>query len=54
MKIEGDYVKNGYATPSPNRWSAHLFLHWVDPQGPHADQAFDGRGIPEPVDFTFA
>ena len=46
--------RHGRTTPNPNRWSAHLFLHWIDPEGPHADRAFDGRGIPEPVDFTFA
>ncbi len=46
--------RHGRIMPNPNRWSAHLFLHWVDPEGPHADRAFDGKGLPEPVDFTFA
>ncbi|MCL6683161.1 hypothetical protein [Sphingomonas alba] len=46
--------RHGRTTPNPNRWSAHLFLHWVDPDGPHKDQAFDGKGMHEPVDFTFA
>ncbi len=46
--------RHGRTTPNPNAWSAHLFLHWVDPEGPHATQAFDGKGLPEPVDFTFA
>ena len=46
--------RHGRTTPNPNRWSAHLFLHWIDPQGPHADRAFDGKGLPEPVEFTFA
>ena len=46
--------RHGRTMPNPNAWSAHLFLHWVDPQGPHADRAFDGKGMPEPVDFTFA
>jgi hypothetical protein len=46
--------RHGRTMPNPNAWSAHLFLHWVDPEGPHADQAFDGKGLPEPVDFTFA
>jgi hypothetical protein len=29
-------------------------MHWVDPLGPHADQAFDGAGTPRSVNFTFA
>ncbi len=27
----------------PNRWSAHMFLHWVDRDGPHKAHAFDAR-----------
>ncbi|MCY7280441.1 MAG: hypothetical protein LH610_06000 [Sphingomonas bacterium] len=46
--------RHGRTTPNPNAWSAHLFLHWVDPNGPFADQAFDGVGEPKPVNFTFA
>ena len=46
--------RHGRTTPNPNAWSAHLFLHWVDPDGPFADQAFDGAGEPKPVNFTFA
>lgn len=33
--------RHGRINPNPNRWSAHLFLHWVDRDGPHAAQAFD-------------
>lgn len=33
--------RHGRIEPNPNRWSAHLFLHWVDANGEHADQAFD-------------
>lgn len=33
--------RHGRVDPNPNRWSAHLFLHWVDSSGPFADQAFD-------------
>ncbi len=33
--------RHGRIEPNPNRWSAHLFLHWVDANGPHADDAFD-------------
>jgi len=32
---------HGRIEPNPNRWSAHLFLHWVDAAGPFADHAFD-------------
>ena len=46
--------RHGRTIPNPNAWSAHLFLHWVDPDGPFADQAFDGAGEPGPVNFTFA
>lgn len=33
--------RHGRIEPNPNRWSAHLFLHWVDANGPFADHAFD-------------
>jgi len=33
--------KHGRMTPNPNSGSMHLFLHWVDPEGPFAEQAFD-------------
>lgn len=33
--------RHGRIDPNPNRWSAHLFLHWVDANGPFADHAFD-------------
>jgi len=54
VAYQGVGHRHGRTTPNPNRWSAHLFLHWVDPEGPHRDQAFDGKAIFEPVDFTFA
>ena len=42
-------------TPNPNRWSAHLFLHWVERGGPFESHAFDGKqGGTMPVDFNFA
>lgn len=46
--------RHGRTVPNPNLWSAHLFLHWVDRDGPFADQAFDGAGMPPPVNFSFA
>jgi hypothetical protein len=33
--------RHGRLEPNPNRWSAHLFMHWVDPDGPYAGHAFD-------------
>lgn len=43
---QGVHRAHGRMMPNPNRWSAHLFLHWVDPAGPYADQAFEGMEIP--------
>lgn len=37
--------RHGRIEPNPNRWSAHLFLHWVDANGPFADQAFDRPAV---------
>ena len=33
--------RHGRIEPNPNRWSAHLFLHWVEADGQYADHAFD-------------
>jgi len=44
---QGVRYKHGRTQPNPNRWSAHLFMHWVDREGPYADQAFDGHKLPE-------
>jgi hypothetical protein len=33
--------RHGRISPNPNRWSAHMFLHWVDRDGLHASHAFD-------------
>lgn len=38
---QGVHRRHGRLEPNPNAWSAHLFLHWVDPNGRYADQAFD-------------
>ena len=46
--------RHGRIEANPNRWSAHLFLHWVERDGPYSEYAFDRHGIPQPVDFTFA
>jgi hypothetical protein len=33
--------RHGRLQPNPNSWSAHMFLHWVDANGPYAGHAFD-------------
>lgn len=38
---QGVHHRHGRTTPNPNRWSAHMFLHWVDRDGPYAMCAFD-------------
>lgn len=48
---QGVHHHHGRTTPNPNRWSAHLFLHWVARNGPYADQAFDRQPPPAQVDF---
>jgi len=50
---EGVHHRHGRTKPNPNRWSAHLFLHWVDSEGPYKDHAFDGKA-PQAVDFQFS
>jgi hypothetical protein len=42
---------HGRTTPNPNRWSAHLFLHWVARDGPYAEHAFDGQPPPQTVEL---
>ncbi|WP_347304041.1 hypothetical protein V5740_05350 [Croceibacterium sp. TMG7-5b_MA50] len=47
----GVHHHHGRTQPNPNRWSAHLFLHWIDRDGPFADKAFDGAKLPAGVEF---
>lgn len=48
----GIHRRHGRTTPNPNRWSAHLFLHWVEADGEYRDQAFQGADpAPGKVDF---
>lgn len=49
---QGVNHRHGRTDPNPNRWSVHLFLHWVDRNGPYREHAFDGRP-PQKVDFSF-
>ncbi len=48
---QGVHRHHGRIVPNPNRWSAHLFLHWVEKTGAYADAAFDGQRPPASVDF---
>jgi len=48
---KGIVHRHGRMTPNPNRWSAHLFLHWVDSAGAYANEAFDGRQPFGPASF---
>lgn len=34
-------LRHGRTQPNPNRWSAHLFLFWVERGGPFEQHAFD-------------
>ncbi len=34
-------LRHGRTQPNPNKWSAHLFLFWVERGGPFAQHAFD-------------
>lgn len=49
---QGIFYRHGRVTPNPNHWSAHLFLHWVDSEGPYRDQVFDGRPASPAPDFS--
>jgi len=52
---EGLTRRHGRIRPNPNRWSAHVFCHWVDRDGPHVGSAFDGNlDRFGPVELTFA
>lgn len=48
---QGVHHHHGRTSPNPNRWSAHLFLHWVARDGPYAAHAFDGQPPPAEVSF---
>jgi hypothetical protein len=48
----GIHRRHGRTAPNPNRWSAHLFLHWVERDGAYADQASLERGDLVPINFA--
>src|SRR4051794_3336760 len=49
----GTNHRHGRAKPNPNAWSVHLFLHWVDREGPYGDEAFDRRMPQSAINFRF-
>ena len=49
----GVHFRHARLTPNPNAWSAHLFMGWVDRDGPFNNNAFDGLGLPRPAEFHF-
>ena len=50
---QGVHHRHARTRPNPNGWSAHLFLHWVDRNGPYREHAFDGRMPRSEVNFSF-
>lgn len=50
---QGVHYRHGRIKPNPNRWSAHIFLHWVDRDGPFKEHAFDRKALPPPAEFHF-
>ncbi len=50
---QGIRYRHARLQPNPNRWSAHLFMHWVGRDGPYKDYAFDQKKIPFEADFPF-
>ena len=49
---QGSHYAHGRMQPNPNAWSAHLFLFFVDRNGPYSKHAFDEKQF-DRVDFTF-
>ena len=41
----GTDLRHGRMHPNPNRWSAHLFLFWVERGGPFEKHAFDAERL---------
>lgn len=46
---------HGRIRPNPNKWTAQIFMHWVDRAGKYAQHAFDGRAaeIVRRAEFVF-
>jgi hypothetical protein len=41
LLYRGVQHRHARLTPNPNKWSAHLFLHWVDSAGSFSNLAFE-------------
>ena len=46
---QGVHRRHARMTRNPNGWSAHLFLHWIDRNGPYSEYAFDKQPPRGPV-----
>jgi hypothetical protein len=53
LLYKGVNKRHGRMTPNPNSWSAHVFLHWIDTEGPFKEWAFDRAKLPQPGGFFF-
>lgn len=53
VAYQGQRHFHGRIDPNPNLWSAHLFLGWVDRDGPQKEFAFDKFELPPPAKFYF-
>lgn len=45
--------RHGRLAPNPNRWSAHMFLHWISTDGPYTSESYDGLTLPGSTEFNF-
>ncbi|HYJ82627.1 MAG TPA: hypothetical protein VEW26_07290 [Allosphingosinicella sp.] len=48
----GIHRRHGRTEPNPNRWSAHLFLHWVERDGPFREEGRAGIDEASPINFA--
>ncbi|HLL30146.1 MAG TPA: hypothetical protein VK403_04035 [Allosphingosinicella sp.] len=48
----GIHRRHGRTEPNPNRWSAHLFLHWVERDGAFRGEARAGVDETAPINFA--
>ncbi|HEU0098999.1 MAG TPA: hypothetical protein VFQ67_09515 [Allosphingosinicella sp.] len=48
----GTHRRHGRTEPNPNRWSAHLFLHWVERDGAYREHAPAAFADSTPVNFA--
>jgi len=51
LLYRGVNLRHGRMQQNPNRWSAHLFLFWVDAEGEFKDLAFDRMSFNNAIDF---